>query len=507
MTLPRFIGPGAVAFVAIWLVLLFAGRSSMLRDPGTFWHTRTGELILKDGFIREDPYTFTFGGSWWVPYQWGGEVVMAFAHRLGGFDAQLLGAVTLLAALFAWLSTRLLRTGLHPILVGAVVALGLAAAGSHFHVRPHVFTLAALAVTAGLLADCDLGRQPLGRLLWLVPLFVVWANVHGGMLGGLATLVIVGGGWVVFQQLGLPSPLHSKRSLCFLGAVVLGCGSSMLANPYGTDLVKTWRIIMDEPLLKQIIIEHRPLDPAQPYAWSIFGLALVYVATLIGVHWRDLHATWLLPAVWFLETIDRCRHASLFVVVTLVALAAMWPSTRWAAWLARHRRDLYEPDAETAARPCWANWLLPAVCVVASLTLIACRIPVPVIGAGWAQHDPKQWPVELLNDIKVNEPKPGEPNKLFTDYLGGGFVIYHAPGYKVFVDDRCEVFGGQWLLEFVRATNQDTAAAMTRWQERYGKFDYALTTRDTGFDDYFHASPDWECIHCTATAAFYKRRG
>src|SRR5687768_17075087 len=129
MRLPRWLGPGAVAFLLVWLVLLGAGRTAFFRDPGTFWHTTTGELVLKDGFVRADPYTFTFAGQWWVPYQWLGEVGMALAHRAGGFDTQLLGAVTLLAAVFAWLAVRLLRTGLHPIFVGGAVALALAAAG------------------------------------------------------------------------------------------------------------------------------------------------------------------------------------------------------------------------------------------------------------------------------------------------------------------------------------------------------------------------------------------
>src|SRR5262245_6421769 len=81
MTLPRWLGPGALAFLAIWLALMVVGRSGMLRDPGTFWHTTTGEIILKEGFIRYDPYTFSFSGSWWVPFQWLGEVGMALAHR------------------------------------------------------------------------------------------------------------------------------------------------------------------------------------------------------------------------------------------------------------------------------------------------------------------------------------------------------------------------------------------------------------------------------------------
>ena len=140
--MPRWLAPGAVAFVVVWLLLLAAGPSAFFSDPGTFWHTTTGELILKDGFIRADPYTFTFAGTWWVPYQWLGEVGMALAHRVGGFDTQLLGAVTIIAAVFAWLAARLLRTGLNPVLAGGVIALSLAAAGSHFHVRPHLFTLA-----------------------------------------------------------------------------------------------------------------------------------------------------------------------------------------------------------------------------------------------------------------------------------------------------------------------------------------------------------------------------
>ncbi len=505
MSLPRWLGPGALAFLAIWIVLLAGGRSGMLRDPGTFWHTRTGELILKDGFIRTDPYTFTFGGTWWVPYQWLGEVAMALAYRLGGFDVQLLGAVALLSAVFAWLSVRLLRTGLHPIVVGSIVALGLAAGGSHFHVRPHLFTLTSLAITVALLADCELGRRRIGVLIALVPLFVVWTNVHGGLLGGLATLYLTVAGWLAFRLVGMHSPLDSRRKIALVCSVSIACGLSMLVNPYGTDMVKTWRIIMDEPLLKEIIVEHRPLDPSQAYAWPIFGLAAAYAFVLAGVNWRALHVTWLLPLVWLFLTIDRCRHASLFVVTALIAIAAMWPSTRWATWLAKNRPDFYQPAEQKGSHPLWSQLWLPTLVVSISLALILGGVRLPVVGAGWAQHDPKHWPVEVLDEMRANEPLPGEPNKLFTDYLGGGFAIHHVPGYKVFVDDRCELFGGKWLMEFVESSQTDTPAAMERWQSVYGKFDFALTDAGTHFDDYFRTSFEWTCLKRTQTAAFYKR--
>src|SRR5262249_59605861 len=101
MRRPRWVGPGAVAFLVLWIVLLTAGRSSFFRDPGTFWHTTTGELILSDGFIRTDPYTFTFGGTWWVPYQWLGEVAMALAPRARRVAPPVLRGGPILAAALA----------------------------------------------------------------------------------------------------------------------------------------------------------------------------------------------------------------------------------------------------------------------------------------------------------------------------------------------------------------------------------------------------------------------
>ena len=61
-----------------------------------------------------------------MPHQWLGEVGMAVAHRIGGFDLQLLASVTLLAAVFAWLSVRLLNTGVNFVAVVVVVAVSLA---------------------------------------------------------------------------------------------------------------------------------------------------------------------------------------------------------------------------------------------------------------------------------------------------------------------------------------------------------------------------------------------
>jgi hypothetical protein len=243
----------------------------------------------------------------------------------------------------------------------------------------------------------------------------------------------------------------------------------------------------------------------------VLAFAALYLFVLSRVPLNRITVTYLLPLVWLVMAFDRVRHFPLFVVVGLVALAALWPHTRTARRLALARPDYQKPIPEDGSdsvprSPLWTNLWLPLCIVSLAFSLQVARVQVPVVGSGWAQHDPKHWPVELLDVLKANEPAGDSHNHLFNDYIDGGFVIYHVPGYKVFVDDRCEVFGGEWLKEFVAASSSDTANAIARWERQYGRFDFALTRADTGFETYFRDSPEWECVKRTETAAFYRRK-
>jgi hypothetical protein len=312
-------------------------------------------------------------------------------------------------------------------------------------------------------------------------------------------------------MLGRPSPVDSWPRAGLVWLLALACALTALVNPYGTDMLRVWHVIMGEPILREIIKEHRPLDPAEAYAWPVFGLAALYAFVLAGANWRQARVTWLLPLVWLAMSVERCRHAPLFAIVTLLALAAIWPHTRWAAKLAKNRPDFYQPDAPGPDRPWWAHVWLPALALLVAIGLQANGVRVPVVGAGWAAHSPKHWPVELLDTLKQHEPHPGESNHLFNDYVDGGFIIYHAPRYRVFVDDRCEVFGGKWLMDFVIVNHPDTSpaersAAFARWEKQYGGFDFALTRVGTGFEEYFKSATGWECVKRGELAAFYKRK-
>ena len=499
-------GPGVLAFLGFWLLLLAGGRSNFFRDPGTFWHTRVGEKILADGFFDADPYTFTFAGKKWIPHQWLGEVTMAVLHRVGGLDALLVAACGLLAALFAWLTVRLLRTGLHPVACVAFVALALAAGASHFHIRPHLATIVGVAVTCAALTDFEARRSGRGRLWWLVPVYLVWSNTHGGALGGLATMALAFAGWVALRVLGRQSPVKGANDLAAVAAVGLACGLTAFVTPYGADIPRTWLDIMHAPRLPEIIKEHARTDFTNPSSWPLLALAIVYVFALAGTRPRDWRASWFLPLFWLLQAYSRVRHGPLFAVAACVAVADLWPATRWAAWLAARRPDFYTA-AGSRVEWGWPGLATALGCVAAALALQAARVELPLVGRGWATLDPAYWPTELTDTLREHEPASPTHSRLFNEYIDGGFVIYHAPGYRVFVDDRCELFGDEWLVRFVAAGAGDATAAVRGWEAEYGRFDFALTRTGSGFDTHFRGCADeWECVRETATATFYRRR-
>jgi hypothetical protein len=506
--LKRFWRAETGIFLGIWLFLMVGGRSQMFRDPGTFWHTIVGRRILSCRcFIDTDPFSFTFGGRPWVPYEWLGECLMAVLDGFGGLDTLLLATATVLACLYTWLAHRLLRSGLHWLPATFLVMLTVAASANHLHVRPHIGTIVFFGLTYGWLCDFESGRIGPGRLFWLVPLFVVWSNVHGGALGGMATLGLAVAGWCGARLVGLDSPVVRFRQALLLVVLTVACGVTALVNPYGLGLPRTWLGIMESPVIPRIIDEHAPLDVRSPEGWMILFLGLVYAAAVASVRPWKARVTWLLPLFWFYGALTRVRHGPLFSIAAALALAEMLPYTRVASWLARPGRDWFwfpSGDRQPERTLGWRPAVLPLAVVLAAAVLQGAGVRAPILGRGWVQLDPQHWPVDLLPELRQAEQEHPEGARIFNDFLFGGFLIYHTPGLKVFIDDRCELYGDDWLMQFWEAMGQDPGR-IESWHNRY-HFQYALVHSGSAFDRYFERAPDWAVLKRAHAATLYRRR-
>ena len=339
-------------FLGIWLFFMVGGRSRLFRDPGTFWHTAAGHWIFSTGqLIDTDPFSFTFAGKPWVAYEWLGECLMAVLDGIGGLDMLLLATATVLAGLYTWVAHRLLKSGLHWLPAAFLTMLTVAASANHLHVRPHISTILFLGLTFGWLCDFEAGRIGVGRLFRLIPIFWVWSNMHGGALGGLATMVLALAGWCVYRLAGLESPIERPRQAILVVLLIAACGLTFVVNPYGLRLPLVWLEIMRSPVVARLIEEHAPLNFRSPGGWLVLLLGLIYAATLASVRpWRP-RVTWLLPLFWLCQALTRVRHSPLFAITAVLALAEMLPHTRLAAFLARPGRDLFRFRSDSLSDP------------------------------------------------------------------------------------------------------------------------------------------------------------
>jgi hypothetical protein len=495
----KFFTPASAAFLALWIFLILFGRVNLFRDPGTFWHTVFGQQILTSHHLpTADAYSFTFFGHRWLDSEWLMECLMAFIYGLFGFDGLLFATAAALAGLYAWIMSRLWRSGLSMPLAILMLVLVFGASSQNFHVRPDILSLIFLAVTFALLCDYEAGRLKLRGLFWLWPLFIIWSNGHGAVLGGLGTLGLTLGGWTLAYFFHQDSPVKGPKDLLTLFGLLLGCILTLFLTPYGPGLPKALITIVTSPVIPQVIQEHASIFREFGKNWPIAVLGLFYLACFLGTLPRRPRVTWLLPLVWLVLACSRVRNAPLFALTAALALPEFFPYVRWARWLSERGSVIFRRRADRPApRPLSLKpWLVPATTVL--LTVAVSLASLHFTGHGLTRFDRRHWPVDLLPELTRYAASHPAGTPIMNDMLFGGYLIFYTPRLHIFIDDRCDLYGDQFLLQYVRAQS----AFFDGWIQRSGAR-AALTEPGSAMDNYFKHQSGWRLEKRTAAADWY----
>ena len=329
------------------------------------------------------------------------------------------------------------------------MALVLLVGSPQFHVRPLVLTIGLLAVTFAWLVDVEAGRKRLGQLWWLVPLFVLWTNLHGGVLGGMGTVGLCAAGWCVlawsaWQQLPRRAGVGCgdvRASSEYCSRCWPSWSLPTLVNPYGLDLPREWLETLAMPL-PSLIEEHAPLTwpsrPAgRPCCWP-----LVYLAVLVGASGRAGRGSpgccrWS-GSCWRCQ---RVRNAPLFGVTAAIAAGRHAAVTRAGPMVAS--AGMLGPPRPPSG---WRAAVLPLLRGGRGGRFKSAGVSLPVVGRGWARFDPDRWPVELLPQLdEINRSSRGRHAHLQRSELWRFLDLLTPPRLRVFIDDRCALYGGDFL--------------------------------------------------------------
>lgn len=488
------------------LLLLFVLNLVLqpLVEPDFGWHLRTGLDLLRNGWRlpETDPYSHTMPDWPWVEHAWLTDAVIGLIHTgMGPLGVILFfAAVTAGAVLVAAAPGRAGRT--HKLLA---VSGALWTALPFLGARTQLVTLLGLA-TVLTLCDRYLARR-LPHLWILPPLFLLWANLHGGFTAGLFALTLI---FITtastrlavsrWPALGarLDEPTLTWPQIGHLALVFVACTAVTLLNPYGWRLYGEIFTSLSDRFMIETLHEWQPVSLQSRAGVSYVGYLAALGLALLALYRRVEPVRWAVLAVFLGLSLRHWRNVPVFLLVSVPVVAELLAElTRWVV--------TFFPVV--SRRP--KRWLLAAT--------LATSLGVGILGPGHLERVVRsglateeffrgtEYPIEAIQWIHAHRGLLG--TRLYNDYGLGGFLLWWLPGEKIFIDGRMpawKIGDRRIFYDYLALTNWDPAPLGVL--QKYG-VDWAILGRGSPLAHALASQPDWREVYADTKVSIYVKRG
>jgi hypothetical protein len=268
-----------------------------------------GRYVARHGIPHVEALT-TAGRQSWIDQQWLAHWAYYEAWSLGGYPLVAAMSSLLVASGFGLLCALMVSRGVPAQrgLVWTLVAFIVCFGNTVIRAQSFAYPLFVLVLWA-ILADA---RRPRTRFLLVIPLLVLWSNLHGTVLLGIA-LVVGYCGVRVVVALGRGRPAGGV----IYAAVAAAALATTFANPYGTSIVDYYRALIGNPVVSHYIIEWAPPSLGSIASYGFFALlfaVLVIVGYGIGRGARPDKALLVLTAFLALAATQGVRYQAWFAL-------------------------------------------------------------------------------------------------------------------------------------------------------------------------------------------------
>jgi hypothetical protein len=408
MARPRWLSYAIMALVAI---LIFSRFWFGIGDSDFWWHLKTGQFIWQNHklpvpdpfayatYLHSDSYPgesqvryFNLTHEWLAQLAYYGAYAQAGPAGVAALRALLLTLTCGTLGLIAWRRTG----GFYRSVAVALAAIACTAVVSSE--RPYLFTYFFLPAVIAILEY--------RRWLWaLPPIFLVWANCHGGFFLGWIVLGAYCAEALAQRWRGAPAADERRLFIC-AGLSILVSG----INPNGFYVIATVLAYRRSAMQTSI------LEWLRPKYWEVSTFTVVLYASLAALlcaRRRARVSDWILYLLFAAAALSAVRNIILSNLIGLIILVSYAPSID----LARY----YSP---------WMR-ALPVAAGYAAALLLAGRIAI----MPHRSLDASDWRFSTgAADFLLAHRVTG---RLFNSYESGGYLIWRLwPQNQVFVDGR-----------------------------------------------------------------------
>lgn len=437
-----------------------------------YWHLKLGQVIFDSHSIpRVDIFSFTAVGKIFLAQSWLADVLFYLIYRLGGFSLVVFsnGILLFLIVLPLAFLCRKATEQVWP----SVVSLLLVAFCIPWNLRPQVFSSVLFSFFYWILLSY---RSKPGVGIYILPfLMVLWVNLHGAFVMGLALLII-------FLACGSIEALAEKkrdaasiRRLKTLGLILVLCLIATVANPefYGVyDYVRT---ILNAPSVQKLVSEWQPpaisnSDGLIMFFFPFFLLTFLFVCSSRRPQLIEI----VLYLVFSAYGMASLRNCVWFLIIAAPMLASYLPKTNWSFigldYGATEKRPL---DRGTFRRE---KPFLNRAILVAMILVLVLQSPWVRMELKSAKLQESGTPIKAMDYIDRNDLK----GNVFHPQVYGDYLIWRLwPRQRSFFDGRVHLFDESFVKLYFRIF-QDSD-----WEKLLAKFDirYLLLAKEKSDQD------------------------
>jgi hypothetical protein len=436
-----FAGREAFPIVVVGIVVVQLMRWLSLELAQDGWLAFLGgHEIAQHGLPRHDNLTVWAHGRQWVDQPWLSQLALYGLFAAGGVKLALLANAGLIVGTLALAMALGRRSGASALRTAAVAAASVSVVAVYWQLRTQSFVYLLFVLALWLLIEDS--RSPTRRVFLVLPLLVLWANLHGSVVLAGALVALRG---ATFGLSELRAGRPPSRWVARCATLVLAPGLCIFASPYGFALSDYYRRTLFNPALERYIAEWRP--PTFSFSTApIFAVALA--------------AIWLLGRSRSLTAYER------LVIVGASALAIV--SIRNCVWLGLAAAVVLPRALEEAwpSRPgverVHLNRLVALAAVAAALVSISLVAARPL---SWLHRD---WP-KAASAAVAREVAARPSVRVFATLRYADWLLLEEPALKgrMALDARVELLSRSQLRGYVDLVNRigyDSKAAASGYR-------------------------------------------
>jgi hypothetical protein len=404
-----------LASLALYSLIVLVGLPKLLA-PDSWLAFVAGREIVDSGLPRRDTLTTWAAGAEWIDQQWLGQLLLYAAEVVGGPRAALLVGTAVILATFVIIAAYGRRRGASPGSVAIVLISTMIAGAASTALRTEILAYPLFAVVVGLLLTD--ARRPSGRVLLVVPLLVVWSNVHGSVLVGVGLAALHG-----------LLALISRRALTGAAALLLS-PVVVLATPYGFGSLDYLRQTVGNRTFPHLLEEWQATS--FPADWRFFAFAVLTTAL-----------------------VARARDATALERLALVALLVVaLTATRYTVWFVLYASMVLPPMIDRE----WKRGTIVRRRTTTALTaagMIALAAGLAFVLTRPAEHVRSAYP-EPVETVVAQQLARDPEMSVFASELYADWLLYEVPAARgrVAFDTRFELLSENRLRALIRLNNR-----------------------------------------------------